>query len=1131
MTHDGTGLVRTQVSREYPLGLGWEMVHPPENQLLSQVSMGMNAVWGRTKDGTVWFRKGFDLMLSITDRNALTGSHWIQMPGRMSHLSIGPNDQVWAISFEDHKLYMRGAVTYEELSGRSWKLISITAKQNNFHLESQDSVDFTDTHSLSSSDMFSPPSSASIFSPGYHSLTSSYSSLLSPNRLPEDRDISSELTFHVNGKGYRNISCQTEDMDTTGSLSSNEALSMGHLNGSYTGISNFDFNKVNSSILLRRQEPAFAHKVMNRSISHSCDILLSEDSDRERSERRHSVGDVPMEKQDEEPCIPTSDPDLVATEEVTIAPQEHIKSYATLQRQTSWTSDFSDEIVNFAETDSSNGSDSEENPTLEDKETQTDILNTCGDYTGFLSRENSVDLCRGFEIDACSELQSGSSDTSLVSADQRNLPDTAVFDHFERNTLKRQVSNSFSGTPKYNGSFCLPARDARSFSDLLGSPASPLNGGSNNTSKVSFADEHYVLVEKDWGDMSYRRDTYDDEDEDDEDNLLWVWVCGGSCWVKPTLLPKWFKQGVLSQASFKNKLQEGSWRGQLLQYLKSRRSREMDGFSHYFSAVDTTPWIKKGTMQWQSSDRKRHWLDCHVELEKGEDKKRDKFTVTSNTYGKQKRFKIPISVITCIFEVSHGDKPTFSILTADSSVTLKNPARFRVRTEEELRDWIVALSLACSDVRDVSATPSPYAVWCTTARGDIFYHQTQPNMETSPANQMYWQQMGGHLHHIETCPAGVVWGIGMDHTVWVYTGGYGGGLFKGVNSSTSGIYEQTDTKKVYLLENQRWSPLYGFSNKHILWMTDSGKMVESKERVTPPSGQWHWTSEWQIDFSVKGSTDKEGWQYARDFKHSKGFHKEKRWNDYVRRRRWVRTCQLATTGPWRRAKGLDLIDVSLQVDADVSQDGPIAVWALGTNGDVMTRIGVTRHNPRGSSWFHIPTDQPFQSISVGGKYRVWGIGKDGSAFFRNGVNVENVTGSSWFHISAPNIAPLKQISVGAMTVWAVDTRRNLWYRQDVTPNFPEGTRWILVCPKVRQVSVGPLDQVWIRAYSTDEANGVICRRDGMTEHEPTGNQWNKGASGGLLHLTVRGCRMAPLSADGSDTNNHIPKTQNGTTEK
>lgn len=39
--------------------------------------------------------------------------------------------------------------------------------------------------------------------------------------------------------------------------------------------------------------------------------------------------------------------------------------------------------------------------------------------------------------------------------------------------------------------------------------------------------------------------------------------------------------------------------------------------------------------------------------------------------------------------------------------------------------------------------------------------------------------MGGHLHHIETCPAGVVWGIGMDHTVWVYTGGYGGGLFKG----------------------------------------------------------------------------------------------------------------------------------------------------------------------------------------------------------------------------------------------------------------------------------------------------------------------------------------------------------------
>ncbi|PIK41113.1 putative tectonin beta-propeller repeat-containing protein 1 [Apostichopus japonicus] len=1072
VTHEGTGLVRTQVSREYPLGLGWEVVDPPERQLLSQVSMGMNAVWGRTKDGTVWIRKGFDLMLSITDRSALTGSHWIQMPGRMSHLTIGPNDQVWAISFEDHRLFMRGAVTYEELSGRSWKLINVTEKRSTL-AGSQDTLNFTDTHSISSSDIFSPQSSYSLnfpFSPGYMSQTSSYPSLLSPMKLPGDRDISAESTFRSGDRQFRHLACQTEDMDPSDSVSSGDALSMGRL----------------------------------------CDILLSDDCTGGASWRRHSLADVPRTER----CGESSGSSGESTEEEEVPTElaaeaagqvdQHIKSYATLQRQVSWTSDYSDEIVNFADTDSSDDSDSEEGhscATFQSKETQTDLLNTCGDNESnlFYSRENSIDRCRSievdkplsFEVDESSELQDHSSDTS--ESTDINLPDDAIFDHFERDTLKRQPSNSFSGASRHNGSFCVPPRDTKSFSDLLAAPMGSINNSSKNTSMVSFASEHYVLVEKDWGDMSYRRGTFDDDDDDDDDaNMLWVWVCGGSCWVKPTSLPKWFKQGVISQASFKHKLQEGAWRGQLLKSLKARRSLETDEFSHYLSSVDTTPWIKKGKIQWQSEDRKRHWLDCDVELVKGDDQTKNKFTVVCDMYGKKKKLQIPISEVTCVFEVSTGDKPTFSILTA-KSILDKNPVRFRVGTEEELRDWIVAISLACSDIQDVAATPSPYAAWCTTSRGDVFYHQTKPDTELSPAKQMYWQQIGGHLHHIESCPAGVVWGIGMDHAVWVWTGGYGGGIFKGVNSSTSGIYDQTDTKKVYLFENQRWSPLYGFSRKHILWMTDSGKVTESKDTVTPPSGQWHWTSEWQIDFSVKGSTDKEGWQFARDFKHSKGFHKEKRWNDYVRRRRWFRSCQLVTTGPWRRAKGLDLIDVSLQVDADISQDGPIAVWALGTNGDVMTRIGVTRHNPRGSSWFHIPTDQPFQSISVGGKYRVWGIGKDGSAFFRNGVHVDNVTGNGWFHVSAPGIAPLKQISVGATAVWAVDTRKNLWYRQDVTPNFPEGTRWILVSPKVRRVSVGPQDQVWILAYSVDDAKGVICRRDGITESDPQGKQWNEGA--------------------------------------
>lgn len=43
----------------------------------------------------------------------------------------------------------------------------------------------------------------------------------------------------------------------------------------------------------------------------------------------------------------------------------------------------------------------------------------------------------------------------------------------------------------------------------------------------------------------------------------------------------------------------------------------------------------------------------------------------------------------------------------------------------------------------------------------------------------FWRQVGGHLRLIESNSRGVVWGIGHDHTAWLYTGGYGGGFIQG----------------------------------------------------------------------------------------------------------------------------------------------------------------------------------------------------------------------------------------------------------------------------------------------------------------------------------------------------------------
>lgn len=77
----------------------------------------------------------------------------------------------------------------------------------------------------------------------------------------------------------------------------------------------------------------------------------------------------------------------------------------------------------------------------------------------------------------------------------------------------------------------------------------------------------------------------------------------------------------------------------------------------------------------------------------------------------------------------------------------------------------------------------------------------------------FWRQVGGHLRLVECNSLGIVWGLGYDHTAWVYTGGYGGGFFQGLASSTDNVYTQTDIKSVYIFENQRWNPVTGYSNR------------------------------------------------------------------------------------------------------------------------------------------------------------------------------------------------------------------------------------------------------------------------------------------------------------------------------
>ncbi|TGZ54256.1 Tectonin beta-propeller repeat-containing protein [Temnothorax longispinosus] len=121
----GKALVRTGVTRDNPIGEDWSEVEPPQKDLrLVQVSVGTDAVWAITHDGGVWFRKGIQGEISGVCEQLATGTGWVEMLSKMALVSVAPNDQVWAIGYDDRCLYYRTGITRSELTGKRWKLIN-----------------------------------------------------------------------------------------------------------------------------------------------------------------------------------------------------------------------------------------------------------------------------------------------------------------------------------------------------------------------------------------------------------------------------------------------------------------------------------------------------------------------------------------------------------------------------------------------------------------------------------------------------------------------------------------------------------------------------------------------------------------------------------------------------------------------------------------------------------------------------------------------------------------------------------------------------------------------------------------------------------------------------------------------
>ncbi len=64
---------------------------------------------------------------------------------------------------------------------------------------------------------------------------------------------------------------------------------------------------------------------------------------------------------------------------------------------------------------------------------------------------------------------------------------------------------------------------------------------------------------------------------------------------------------------------------------------------------------------------------------------------------------------------------------------------------------------------------------------------------------------------------------------------------------------------------------------------------------------------------------------------------------------YFRQCKIVTSGPWQDVGPLPLLDVSIQIDLIGSDESPLSVWAVATNGNVLCRTAVTKLNPQASA--------------------------------------------------------------------------------------------------------------------------------------------------------------------------------------
>ncbi|XP_076056514.1 tectonin beta-propeller repeat-containing protein 1-like isoform X2 [Oratosquilla oratoria] len=340
-----------------------------------------------------------------------------------------------------------------------------------------------------------------------------------------------------------------------------------------------------------------------------------------------------------------------------------------------------------------------------------------------------------------------------------------------------------------------------------------------------------------------------------------------------------------------------------------------------------------------------------------------------------------------------------------------------------------------------------------------------------------------------------LWALGGDHQVYVFIFGA---------SVPIRVCEET-------YENQRWSPVQGWSNTLLptdraQWSSADGLEERSPTRIHLPTLAWMWEGSWTLHDTFMGhALDKEAWTYAVDFPRT--YSAEQRWNSCVRRRKWVRYRRYVALDTWSAVPPVHkdhtqepFIDIAVGGGEVPGEDADaLMVWGVTALARVMVREGVRGNCPEGHKWIHVETapEQEVTSVSVGRSGRVWAVTWDGAVIVRTGISREHPTGTSWVHVEPPNGSKLACISVGVRVVWAVARDHSIWFRRGLGTmvdsngetnsdlNSEVGISWLHMVGRLNSLSVGPNDQVI--GIGADDYSLYV--RTGVSVLEPSGKTW------------------------------------------